>query len=721
VRALRLFVRLVAVVGLGVVVVGGAMVALPVALRGLYHHNSSSVANDLAPLTSNPEEGSTVYAANGAVLAHLSASVTRDPVPFAAIPKILREAVLDTEDERFYEHGGIDVPSSLRALLNDSAGGGLQGGSTITQQLVKQVYLSSERTLSRKIREAFIADRLQKLYTKNQILDAYLNTVYLGSGAYGVAAAAKIYWGEPLRKITLPQAALLAGLIQDPSGYDPVTDPVGARFRRSQVLGRMLYYHTITAAQEASANAAPLPTSVSVAPTEPSGIDGYYIAQVENQLLGPGSPLGSTSSERYAALFEGGLKIYTNLDPALQADAEAAVTADTPPNNQGYQEALVSIQPSTGDVRALIAGQDYAKEQFDVVTQGLRQPGSGFKIFTLLAALDEGDNIFDPVDGTSPCAIPFPGNDSLLANPAHNDEGDGRSGPTTIEEATAQSLNCAYLRIAHQVGLPAVIAKAEQMGIPASELTPYAEDPSMVIGAESVSPLQMSAAYAALADGGVYHPPSFINRVVDRTGTVVYQQPTVGRRIASPEAVAEADTAFQAVVQSGTGVAAAIPGREVAGKTGTNNGPTDAWFNGYTPQLESTVWMGYIPSDLKQLIVDGAQVYGGTYPAETVHTYLAAALADQPVELFPAIDYAALPPTRIVPEVTGVFPGNPRLTIPGVPTTSTTTSLGGPTPSSVPIGTVPTTSTTVGGGPVPPAPTTTTVPRTTTTTAPHHT
>ncbi|HLH46865.1 MAG TPA: transglycosylase domain-containing protein [Acidimicrobiales bacterium] len=667
---MRSLVRLVVAIAAGAVAIAAVAITVPLVVRGVYRHGSSTLADRLAPLTAVTDKGSTVYAANGQVLAVLHSSVTREPVALSAIPKILVHAVLDTEDERFYEHGGIDVPSMVRALLNDSQGGGLQGGSTITQQLVKQVYLTSQRTISRKIREAVIANRLQRRYSKNQILNAYLNTVYLGSGAYGVQAATETYWHEKVGKVTLPQAALLAGLIQNPSGYDPVANPAGARYRRGQVLSRMVHYHTITPAAAAKANAAPLPTKANVHPAKGlSGVDGYYVAQVERQLLAAGSPLGSSPSERYAALFNGGLKIYTNLDPTLQNDAETAVREITPANSSGYQEALVSIQPSTGEVEALIAGQNYAKEQFDVVTQGLRQPGSGFKIFTLLAALEHGDSIFDPVDGTSPCAIPFPGNDSLLTHPAHNDEGDGQSGVTTIQEATAQSLNCAYLRMAHQVGLSKVIATAEKLGIPASELRNYADDPSVVIGAAGVSPLQMSDAYATLANGGIYRAPQFINHVVDSSGDVIYKEPTAGTRVIPSSIVPEADAAFEAVVQSGTGTAAQIAGRQVAGKTGTNSGPTDAWFNGFTPQLESTVWMGYPPADSKLLLLDGVQVYGGMYPCQTVHAYLEAALADQPVVDFPPIDYAALPPTRPVPEVTGrlpggVFPGSSATTVP---------------------------------------------------------
>lgn len=665
--------RLIVAVAFGSLAVAGTVVTIPTVLRGVYRHASTTVARPLPALTSVEEQGSTVYAANGSVLANLRSSVTRVPVPISKISPILIAAVIDTEDARFYGHGGVDFPSLVRAALHDTSGAGLQGGSTLTQQLVKQVYLNSERTLSRKIKEAVLANRLQKQYTKNQILDAYLNTIYLGSGAYGVEAASEAYWGEHANQLRLSQAALLAGLIQDPSGYDPVYNPSAARVRRSEVLQRMLHYHTIDEHQYKIADAAPLPTSARFTPEPITGEAGYYVEQVVQQLLGSNSPLGGTRAQRIQALYEGGLKIYTNYDPAAEARAAQAVAATTPPATAdaayretngvmvqvpikgGFQEDLVAIDPTNGNVDALYAGPNYAKASFDVATQGLRQAGSGFKIFTLLAFLEHGGNIYDHVDASTPCGIPFPGNDAYVKNPAHNDEGDGQQGVTTVLNATAQSLNCAYLRMAHQIGLPAVVAEAEKLGIPASEIAPYKDDPSMVIGTAGVTPLQMADAYATLASGGYYHAPQFISRIENVSGQVVYKENTTGQEVIPPNIVAEADVAFEAVVQNGTCTAAAIPGRQVAGKTGTTSGPTDSWFNGYTPNLETTVWMGY-PQDEYIMRVYGAEPYGATYSCPAVHDYMSSTLADLPVETFPALDNAILPPLYVVPTVTGPTP-----------------------------------------------------------------
>jgi membrane peptidoglycan carboxypeptidase len=451
----RLF-RLIVAVALGAAAVSAGVIVVPLVGRDIYRHVATTVADPIPPLSTVTETGSTVYAANGQVLAKIEPVQRRQPVKLTQIARILQKAVLDTEDHRFYQHGGIDFPSTVRALLSDSSGGDFQGGSTITQQLVKQVYLDSQRTLSRKIKEAVIANRLEKLYTKRQILNAYLNIVYLGSGSNGVEAASEAYWGVTARHLTLPEAALLAGLIQSPSGYDPITDPAAARARRTQVLGRMLHYRDITEAQYKSANAAPLPTSVTTAQQPLTGIDGYYVEEVEQQLESAGSPLGSTYAARREALLEGGLKIYTNLNPSDQAVAEAAVVDNTPAaaTAQGIEENLVSVDPATGNVTAMISGQNFQTQQTVTATSPAFFAGSGFKIFTLLAGLEHGQSVYDSVDATAPCSVPFPENLGYTTGhdpgPAENDEGPGSGGVTTVTNATAQSFNCAFFRMAHR-------------------------------------------------------------------------------------------------------------------------------------------------------------------------------------------------------------------------------------------------------------------------------
>jgi membrane peptidoglycan carboxypeptidase len=511
--------------------------------------------------------------------------------------------------------------------------------------LVKNTYLTSQRKLSRKVKEAVLADRLEKQYTKNQILDAYLNTIYLGSGAYGVQAASHVFFNEDLGQLTLPQAALLAGNIQSPSAYDPISDPTAARNRRAQVLARMVKVGSITQKQANAANVSPLPTQTTPLP-QPAASANPYVQQVVNQLLGANSPLGSTKQQRYQALYEGGLKIYTNYDATTQAEAEGAIEGVLEPTNaaaQGIEEALVSINPSNGDVTAVYGGNS----QFDIATQGTRQPGSGFKIFTLLAALEQGYSINSLVNATAPCAIAFPpsatgtseGNYALLASPAENDEGPGSGGVTTIANSTAQSYNCAFIRLAYEIKLTSVISMARQLGVTA----PLNAYPSMVLGADDVEPLQMAAAYATVADGGVYHAPAFINHVVDRTGATIYNGESPGKQVISTAIADQATTAFRDVVLEGTGASAAVPGHEIAGKTGTTSGPTNAWFNGFTPQVETTVWMGNPTEEKYPMIVDGAEVYGTDEPAETFKDFMASALQHLPDVPLPVLTGSEIP------------------------------------------------------------------------------
>jgi len=642
-------IRLIAVIGAAALVLTGTSVAFAMVGNNLLHHTATSQQIPLAPLAkATTLTGSTVYADDGkTVLAVLHASELRKPIPLAQVAPVMIKAILDTEDHRFYLHGGFDIPSTIRALSHDSSSAnGLQGGSTITQQLVKLTYLTPERKLSRKLKEAVIADRLERTYSKNQILQAYLNTIYFGNGAYGIEAAANTYFNEHASQLTLPQAALLAGLVQNPSGYDPIYEPAASRDRRGQVLDRMDHYGDITATQEATANATPLPVRVTPTPTVNSDqISDYYVQEVETELLSADSPLGSTYDQRYQALFEGGLKIYTNLDPTLQNDAEQTIAADTPANSRGFQQAMVAIDPTTGKVRAMVGGTGVNQSHYNIVTQGTRQPGSGFKLFTLIAALEQNYSLYDTLDGQSPCAINFPTDHDLVSQPAHNDEGDAGAGAMNLLDATALSINCAYIRLAHEVGLQNVINVAHQMGITAV----LPQFPSIVIGSVAVHPIDMAAAYATVADNGVYHRPTFIDHIVDQSGTTIFKGTAAGQQAMTPQVAEEATLALQGVVQFGTGTGAALYNRPAAGKTGTTDSVTDAWFNGFTPQLETTVWMGSESGETPMTNVGGVgQVYGGTFPAHTWRDFMTRALANQPVIGFQAPNPALFPPARYV-------------------------------------------------------------------------
>jgi penicillin-binding protein 1A len=654
-RPAQSVVRLVVVLAFTGTVVAAALGAIAYSANRLAHDGAVATEVPLPNPVTKPAVPSVIYASNGMVLATLRSTLNRQPVALDAISPLLVTAVLDTEDHSFWVHGGLDVESTVRALLADvSAGSAVQGGSTIAQQLVKNTYLTNQKTLDRKVREAVLAERLEAKYSKAQILDAYLNSVYLGNGAYGVQAAAREYFNRDAAHLDLAQAALLAGLIQAPSGYDPLTNPLGARVRRSEVLLRMVYYKSVSAAQAAAANKEALPTSVREAPGVSYTSHGYYVDQVVNELLD--SPaLGPTLAQRESALFTGGLSIHTNEVPSLQKYAQQVAIDDIPSGLEHVVAAFAVVNPRNGNVEALIGGP--GTNQFDYATEGERQPGSGFKLFTLIGALEDNKyNVYDTVLADSPCAVRFPGvplQDGYNAqHPMYNDRGDP-NGVVTIVDATANSINCAFLRLAYEVGLPEVIDIAKGLGLSDSTLDPA--NPSLVIGSEAVRPIEMAAAYATVADGGIYHSPSFINKVTDH-GSVIYSDEAVGKRVFSPQVADEAIVALRATVQYGTGRAAALPNADVAGKTGTTENSWDAWFNGITPTLVSSVWIGDPSGEVPMYnVVVGPggtvrreEVYGASYPTQIWHDVMAYALEDVPYSAFPGPDEALMPPVRYV-------------------------------------------------------------------------
>ena len=687
---MRKLLRLLAIALVGGVCLALAIVGVAVPVNAMITGSTSSIPNPLLDIFKQEAQQSIVYADDGSVLAVLSAAVNRTPVSLQEVPKTLIDAVVDTEDSRFFTHGAVDVKSTVRALASDvQSGATVQGASTITQQLVKTVLNTPEKTLSRKIKDAVIADRLEQRYTKDQILEAYLNAIYFGNGAYGVQAAAQTYFNEDVAQVTTVQGALLAGMIRDPQGYDPIQNPNDSKARRNFVLGRMVAQGDLSQSEATTLSAVPIPTAITVPQGNADAVEDYYVAEVKDILLNQTSILGNNYSDRYNELFEGGLKIYTNLDPRMQADADAAEKSDFPPydTQHGFGSALASIDPSNGDVRAIEGGPGFNINKFDLATQGYRQPGSGFKLFTLLAALQQGYSPYDTIDGSGPCAVKFPGDDSLLKMPIHNDAAEG-VGNISLISATANSVNCAYIRLAHEVTLPKVVDMAHALGLSES-FTPYY--PALVIGgAAGVTPLEMADAYATVADGGIYHAPNFISRIVDNTGSTVYTQDTTGKRVLSPQITSEALLALEAVVQYGTAMGAAdLPDRPTAGKTGTTEGNTDAWFNGITPQLTTSVWMGHVTGNLKMVPPNTTRTeFGADTSTEIWHDYTEAALLGQPAINFPTPDPSEIPATMFIssaqlladqPLGTGLSTsGPPSTSLPAGPTTSAP-------PGSVPV------------------------------------
>jgi penicillin-binding protein 1A len=595
---------------------GGAFIATVIVLLALIVSQAPHLvtATPAPRITFSPlAMRSVVYARDGTVLAVLHADEYRVPISIDQVPSHVVRAVLDAEDERFFEHGALDVRSIVRAAVtNVGAGRVVEGGSTITQQLAKIELLDSAKDLDRKLKEAAVALQLEKQLTKTQILDRYLNRVYFGNGAYGLQAAAERYYGTNVQQLTLAQGVLLAGLIRHPGGTDPFTDPTAARERRDVVADRMHFLGHITAEQAAEVKAEPLPTRP---PDPPPRSSDYFAEHVKQELLMAGW-LGDTREDRFKALFEGGLSIHTTLDPRAQQLAQGSIDAIVPGDPRGFTASLVSVEPANGAVRALVGGPNFDQSKFNLATDGDgRQVGSAFKMFTLMAAVESGILPSAPISGAHPCPIENPG--GPVWSPA-NVEGQA-GGALTLGEATVHSVNCAYARLIKLVGPEKVVDVARRMGI----TKPLGAHLSLTLGSEPVTPVQMAAAYATLANGGVRHDPYFVDSVVGRHGEVLYRHPDKPEQAVSAENARVVADVLSQVVSRGTATAAAIPNRPVAGKTGSTDENADAWFVGFTPELSTAVWMG-APQARVSMYNVGAfpRVYGGTYPARIFGEYM---------------------------------------------------------------------------------------------------
>ena len=577
---------------------------------------------------------SVVYAADGSVITVLHAVEDREPVPLSHISPTLVHAVVDTEDAHYWHHGGIDAGAVLRALRADVTAGRIrQGGSTIAQQLVKTTLLAPRHDFRRKLDEMVLAERVVHQLGKRAVLERYLNTVYFGEGAYGVETAAETYFGVSAAKVDTAQAALLAGLIQHPDGYDPIRAPAAARQRRQSVLASMAQHHHLGHAAAAAAASEPLPSRLH----RPPQTRDYFSDAVVQSLLAD-HRLGATRQDRYRRVFGGGLRIRTTLDPTLQRQAQQAVAAGIPAGHH-LSAALAAVDPATGAVRAVVGGPDFGVSEFDTALAGAgRQPGSAFKVFTLIAALEHGSSPARVIDGSSPCTIPNPGGTPNPWKPA-NFEGEA-FGPITLADATAHSVNCAYARLALQVGLARVAETAHRMGITA----PLQVVPSMTLGTNTVTPLQMASAYATLAADGVHHRPHLVSQVNGPDGKLMFSDDDAPERVLSQQVARAATQMLLGVVDHGTGTAAAVPGRQVAGKTGTTEDYQDAWFVGYTPELATAVWMGDPSGEVPMRDVQGINVIGGSFPARLWSAFMGQALANVAPSAFPQPDPALMPP-----------------------------------------------------------------------------
>jgi penicillin-binding protein 1A len=578
--------------------VAGPVFFYPCSLNGLEAHGAA--------------QASVLYYANGTELGTLGATSNRLPVGLNRISPLMRKAIVDTEDRRFYSNDGIDFIGILRSLKDDVfAGGIVQGGSTIEQQLVRNIYLGPQQTLTRKLTEACLAVELDRKWSKDRILAEYLNDIYFGQQAYGVEAAARTYFDEPASKLTLDQAALIAGLPQAPSTYDPITAPQAARQRRAEVLQAMLTAGDISQARYRAALAQPL--GLRPSRTEGSAAGTYLADFITSQLVA-----------EYGAgrVREGGLHVYTTLAATNQTAATQAVLGRL--GSKGDPAgSVVSIDPGTGDIKAMAVAQAGQQVSFDIAADAQRQAGSTFKMFVLAEAVSRGINPF----ATKYLSAPFTGPDNWHVSTYEHTY----SGRIPISQATLLSDNTVYARLTLDLGPKSIAALAKSMGIQ----SPLQAVPSIGLGSNGISPLDLAGAYATLAAGGVAHQPTILAKVVFPDGHSETARQPNGHRVLDAKVAAVVTKVLEENVQSGTGTAAALPGRPVAGKTGTTDSEADAWFAGWVPQLATVVWIGQPNGEKPMGTVHGiTSVTGGTFPAEIWHTFMTAAMAGQQVEQF---------------------------------------------------------------------------------------
>ena len=561
----------------------------------------------------------TVYAADGSVLAQLHAEENRVLVGYGQVPEHLANAVVAIEDERFWEHRGVDLKAIARSLVeNLEANEIVQGGSTITQQYLKNVVLTPDVTLDRKLTEAALAVRLEAGLSKEKILENYLNTVYFGNGAYGVGAAASIYFGTTVDQLDLAQSALLAALIKSPSTMDPHRHPEAAAARRGLVLEKMTELGWADADEVAAAAATPILLAPPVAPDEVRF--PYFTEEVKRRLLDDPA-LGATATDRYNALFRGGLRVYTTLDPAVQIAAEDALRTVLP--ESGPSGAIAAIEPRTGYVRALVGGRDFydpddTSAQFNLATQARRQPGSSFKPFVLASAIEQGHSLDALFAGGAEVEIATSSGPWVVENYNHLNFPD-----LTLLEATVFSVNVVYARLVDVVGPGTVAELAAAAGI-RSTLEPLH---SIALGAQEVSPLDMASAYGTFAAEGVHIDPILVTHIETDEGVNIHDNIPVITEAMSRDVALQVTTALTEVIDRGTGQQADI-GRPVAGKTGTSQAHRDAWFVGYTPELAAAVWVGFADGQFSmEPPATPFTVTGGTWPAQIWSQFATGALS----------------------------------------------------------------------------------------------
>jgi penicillin-binding protein 1A len=580
--------------------------------------NEAPDPDNLKPVTKG--QNSVIFAGDGSRLGYIQSDQARKPLPISKMPRSLQYATVAIEDQRFFDHDGVDVEGGLRALIkNIDAGKVVEGGSTITMQLMRNLYIADpQRNFDRKIQEAAMALKYEKDHSKEQILQQYLNDASYGTiegrTAVGVQAAARTYFSKPVWKLSLEQDALLAGLPQAPSEYNPFLNPDGARERRNEVLQKMAQLGYISherAIQGYQRNLGLHRSHQYTNIREP-----YFFDFVENQLI-----------EKYGVntVRKGGLRIFTTLDPNYQTQAREAIVAHLPYSTDPAS-ALVAIDPKNGDILAMASSGDYSSNQYNLAAQGHRQPGSSFKTFVLTDAINRGVNPYSTYYNSHHLSLDLPEFGHWDVSTAEN----SYAGNISIAEATVLSDNTVFAQLDLDMGPQSVANMAHKMGITSTlDAIPAEGIGGLRIG---VSPLEMADAYATLASGGVHHPPVAIRRVRFPDGRVDNPEKPEGDRVISEAVAYEVTKILHDNITGGTGTAAYTGCSGQAGKTGTTDDFTDAWFVGYQPNLATASWVGYPDAAISMSSVHGITVFGGTFPAEIWNSFYSGAAV--PCETF---------------------------------------------------------------------------------------
>ena len=581
-----------------------------------------------------------VYDAAGNEIATFKQFDTSIPVQQSDIPQVLKNAVIAAEDRNFYSHGGVDLRGTLRALWADINNQSVvEGGSTITQQYVKLAFTTGERTLSRKIREAILASQLDRQMDKDTILFNYLSIAFFGEGAYGIGAAAQTYFRKPVTQLTLSESALLASVLPAPTSYSPRDHPQVAEQRREHVLAQMLEQHLIDQATYdaalpqviwLAANGPPPGDNTVIYPPEQTQssqpwFTGYVHTWLEQHL--PGCTLGSCPM-----IENGGLKVYTTLDPAMQQAATEEVARTMGDNDPNLQMSLVSVEPPTGYVRAMVGGRDFSYSQYNTAVHDPgRQPGSAFKPFILAEAFEQG---IQPSSIWSGAPLQLP-DGTTIQNYANE-----QFGSIDLRTATWDSVNAVYARLILAEGVDKAMAMANRLGAPMPAYDPSVYGASVALGAIEVTPLNMASAYGVFANHGARAEPTPVFQVIAPDGKVLIDDQThvTTTQVISPVVADNVTDVLQGVLTSGTAAGKSID-RPAAGKTGTASDAANAWFVGYTPTLSTAVWMGHLDcgagAQCAMHNINGVrEVVGGTLPAATWQRYMLRALKPVPITDF---------------------------------------------------------------------------------------